>query len=235
MNARLGDLALRMATVFSTPSAEPQEDEVIPRLTPADSLLQDDLPMLAQAMLLLSLRMLEPVLSALRHLAQGTPEEATLAGLLGSESVHFETDQVQVQIDNGKLQVTGCESLPKAFLPWVASNLVGAGALLVPRPFADPESLRQQIGTALVRLDRLSSLHRKGKTAQAAAMIPDVPAEAVPHVEPGLEQAREGHRVHPGAQESESMSETTPASPSDKQPGSISPENNRSDTRSPKR
>jgi hypothetical protein len=226
MNARLGELALRMATVFSSPSGGDPDS----RITTSDSLLQEDLPMLAQAMLVLSLRMLEPVLSALRHLAQGTPEEAQLASLLGSTDKRFESDQVQIGIAGSRLRVSGCESLPTAFLPWIASNLVGAGALLVPRPFADPESLRQQIGTALVRLDRLTSLQRKTQPsvpgAEAPAMIDTSIATDTARSPARQEDRLIGNEGTPSPETLHTLSE---------EQASSSPETARGDLRSPKR
>ena len=156
MDTRLADLALRMATVFSTPSAAAEEARA--RLRPADSLLGEDLPQLAQAMLALALRMLDPLLAALRHLAAGTPEAAVLEHLSGASTTGgFDSAAVSIVPKEGHLEVQGCDALPAAFLPWIASNLVGAGALLVPHPFSDPESLRRHIGETLLRIERLTA------------------------------------------------------------------------------
>ena len=155
MDTRLADLALRMATVFSTPSAAAEEARA--RLRPADSLLGEDLPQLAQAMLALALRMLDPLLAALRHLAAGTPEASVLEHLSGAAARGFDSAAVSIVPKEGHLEVQGCDALPAAFLPWIASNLVGAGALLVPHPFSDPESLRRHIGETLLRIERLTA------------------------------------------------------------------------------
>ena len=158
MNTRLADLALRMATVFSAPSAEVGETSDVRTVQhPACSLLGEDLPQLAEAMLVLALRMLDPILAALRHLAAGTPEEGRLEKLAGPDAQRFDSDRVRIAPQDGGLMVMGCNALPTAFLPWIASNLVGAGALLVPHPFSDPESLRQHIGETLLRIERLTA------------------------------------------------------------------------------
>ena len=158
MNTRLADLALRMATVFSAPSSEVGEtSDVRTARHPACSLLGEDLPQLAEAMLVLALRMLDPILAALRHLAAGTPEEGRLEKLAGPDAQRFDSDRVRIAPQDGRLMVMGCNALPTAFLPWIASNLVGAGALLVPHPFSDPESLRRHIGETLLRIERLTA------------------------------------------------------------------------------
>ena len=158
MNTRLADLALRMATVFSAPSSEVGEtSDVRTARHPACSLLGEDLPQLAEAMLVLALRMLDPILAALRHLAADTPEEGRLEKLAGPDAQRFDSDRVRIAPQDGRLMVMGCNALPTAFLPWIASNLVGAGALLVPHPFSDPESLRRHIGETLLRIDRLTA------------------------------------------------------------------------------
>ncbi len=157
MDTRLADLALRMATVFSTPSVA--AEDVREPLHPADSLLGEDLPQLAQAMLALALRMLDPLLAALRHLAAGTPEAGVLEHLSGATGRGFDSAAVRIESQDGRLAVQGCNTLPSAFLPWIASNLVGAGALLVPHPFSDPESLRRHIGETLLRIERLTVPH----------------------------------------------------------------------------
>ena len=161
MNARLADLALRMATVFSTPamSADKNPDAYLLR-EPADSLLGEDLPQLAEAMLVLALRMLDPILAALRGLAAGTPEASLLENPAGPDAARFDSNQVRMTTREGRLVITGCKALPLAFLPWMASNLVGAGALLVPRPFADPEALRRHIGETLQRIELLTEPQR---------------------------------------------------------------------------
>ena len=155
MDTRLADLALRMATVFSTPSVEADAPQIPPH--PQNSLLGEDLPQLAQAMLALALRMLDPLLAALRHLAAGTPEAVVLEHLSGAAVQGFDSAVVSIVPKEGHLEVQGCDALPAAFLPWIASNLVGAGALLVPHPFSDPESLRRHIGETLLRIERLTA------------------------------------------------------------------------------
>ena len=158
MNTRLADLALRMATVFSAPSAEVGEtSDVRTAHHPVSSLLGEDLPQLAEAMLVLALRMLDPILAALRHLAADTPEEGVLEKLAGPDAQRFDSDRIRIATQDGRLTVKGCNALPAAFLPWIASNLVGAGALLVPHPFSDPESLRRHIGETLLRIERLTA------------------------------------------------------------------------------
>ena len=158
MNTRLADLALRMATVFSAPSAEVGEtSDVRTAHHPVSSLLGEDLPQLAEAMLVLALRMLDPILAALRHLAVDTPEEGVLEKLAGPDAQRFDSDRVCIAPQDGRLTVKGSNALPAAFLPWIASNLVGAGALLVPHPFSDPESLRRHIGETLLRIERLTA------------------------------------------------------------------------------
>lgn len=155
MDTRLADLALRMATVFSTPPVEADAPQVPPH--PQNSLLGEDLPQLAQAMLALALRMLDPLLAALRHLAAGMPEAAVLEHLSGAAAQGFDSAAVRIVPKEGHLEVEGCDVLPAAFLPWIAGNLVGAGALLVPHPFSDPERLRRHIGETLLRIERLTA------------------------------------------------------------------------------
>jgi len=154
MNVRLADLALRMATVFSAPSVATEEAHM--PIHSADSLLGEDLPQLAQAMLVLALRMLDPILGALRHLAAGTLEADMLDRLSGAAIRDFDSAAVRIVPKAGHLEVQGCNVLPAVFLPWMASNLVGAGALLVPHPFSDPESLRRHIDETLLRIERLT-------------------------------------------------------------------------------
>lgn len=202
MDARLADLALRMATVFSTPalSAEKNPDTDLLR-DPADSLLGEDLPQLAEAMLVLALRMLDPILAALRGLAAGTPEASLLENFAGPDAARFDSSQVHMTTREGQLVITGCKVLPLAFLPWMASNLVGAGALLVPRPFADPEALRRHIGETLQRIERLTD--PQGNLSERVS----VPAVG------GQEQQTEGADHAPRGNPSPGTDEPTPSDP----------------------
>lgn len=233
MDARLADLALRMATVFSAPATTGAENTETPFLrAPADSLLGADLPQLAEAMLVLALRMLDPVLSALRGLAAGTPEADLLHHPAGPDATRFDSDQVRVTIREGQIVITGCNALPLAFLPWMASNLVGAGALLVPRPFADPEALRRHIGETLQRIERLTDPQRtpSEKVPVPAVSGQERQAEGVDHVPT--------ENLSPGTDEPTPPEAQTPsgpaAEPKRSDPESVRPAG-RPDNHAPKR
>ena len=168
MNRQVARLAMGMARVYTAPP-DALRGDVLP-----SSLIPDELGAVAGLLLELSWRMLESSVGALRRLAAQTPDEGTLAGLLHG----FDLRRPSYREGPDRLEVSGCETLPPALLPWLATGMVAAGALLIPEPrHNNAYDLKRQL------LDRLKQIERLCLPEPAADPVQSPPPEeAVPAV-----------------------------------------------------
>ncbi len=178
MNRQVARLAMGMARVYTAPPDALRGDALPPSLIP------DELGAVAGLLLELSWRMLESSVGALRRLAAQTPDEGTLASLLHG----FDLRQPSYREGPDHLEVSGCETLPPALLPWLATGMVAAGALLIPEPrHNNAYDLKRQL------LDRLQQIEQLTLLAEPAvdSVQPPAPEEAVSavRVQPSGENA----------------------------------------------
>ncbi|MBU2857622.1 hypothetical protein HF289_12325 [Acidithiobacillus ferrooxidans] len=177
MNRQVARLAMGMARVYTTPPDALRGD------APPLSLIPEELGAVACLLLELSWRMLESSVGALRRLAAQTPDAGTLAGLLHG----FDLRQPSYREGPDRLEVSGCETLPPVLLPWLATGMVAAGALLIPEPrHNNAYDLKRQL------LDRLQQIERLTMTEPAVGPVQSPPPEeAVPavRVQPSGESA----------------------------------------------
>ena len=168
MNRQVARLAMGMARVYTAPPDALRGDAL------PSSLIPDELGAVAGLLLELSWRMLESSVGALRRLAAQTPDEGTLASLLHG----FDLRQPSYREGPDRLEVSGCETFPPALLPWLATGMVAAGALLVPEPrHNNAYDLKRQL------LDRLQQIERLCLPEPAADPVQSPsPEEAVPAV-----------------------------------------------------
>ena len=168
MNRQVARLAMGMARVYTAPPDAWRGD------TLPSSLIPDELGVVAGLLLELSWRMLESSVGALRRLAAQTPDEGTLAGLLHG----FNLRQPSYREGSDHLEVSGCETLPPALLPWLATGMVAAGALLIPEPrHNNAYDLKRQLLDRLQRIERLTLSEPAEDPVQSPA-----PEEVVPAV-----------------------------------------------------
>ncbi|MHB1630886.1 MAG: hypothetical protein ACYCQL_01535 [Acidithiobacillus sp.] len=177
MNRQVARLAMGMARVYTAPPDALRGDALPPSLIP------DELGAVAGLLLELSWRMLESSVGALRRLAALTPDEGTLASLLHG----FDLRQPSYREGPDRLEVNGCETLPPALLPWLATGMVAAGALLIPEPrHNNAYDLKRQL------LDRLQQIERLTMTEPAVDSVQSpAPEDAIPavRVQPSGESA----------------------------------------------
>ena len=168
MNRQVARLAMGMARVYTAPPDALRGDALPPSLIP------DELGAVAGLLLELSWRMLESSVGALRRLAAQTPDAGTLAGLLHG----FDLRQPSYREGLDRLEVNGCEALPPALLPWLATGMVAAGALLIPEPrHNNAYDLKRQL------LDRLQQIERLCLSEPAVDPVQSPPPEeALPAV-----------------------------------------------------
>ncbi|MFA6183225.1 MAG: hypothetical protein WCY91_06555 [Acidithiobacillus sp.] len=197
MNRQVARLAMGMARVYTTPPDALRGDAL------PSSLIPDELGAVAGLLLELSWRMLESSVGALRRLAAQTPDEGTLASLLHG----FDLRQPSYREGPDHLEVSGCEALPPALLPWLATGLVVAGALLIPEPrHNNAYDLKRQLFDRLQQIERLTQPEPAADPVQSP-----VPEEAVPAV-----------RVQPSGENAITpIPETTPES--EAEPAATSP------------